>query len=397
MHQYDQQQVTTGHVQFYPDDHGAKLLAQAKAVADQCAKMAATTEEHGDFPVQEFRLIAEAGLLAAPLRHNLGGFGLGIAPGSMLNLLRILKHIGRGNLAVGRIYEGHVNALQLIQRFGTSEQQERYATDARDRHCIFAVWNAEAADGVKLHPLDAGHYRLEGAKTFASGAGHVQRPFVNGMLPDGRWQMCVVPMEQVETKIDPSWWQPIGMRASTSYRIDFTGVELGPDDLIGQPDEYHQEPWFSGGAIRFAAVQLGGAEALFDETRYYLRQSKRTEDPFQRMRAGEMAIALESGNLWLQGVAEMADRPVAVETMLAYTGLMRMAIEAICLDVIRLVERTVGARGLLKPHPIERIIRDLTMYLRQPAPDAALANAGGYVLEMNDPTDQLWFGHVDRQ
>jgi len=31
---------------------------------------------------------------------------------------------------------------------------------------------------------------------------------------------------------------------------------------------------------------------------------------------------------------------------------------------------------LLHPHPIERIGRDLTLYLRQPGPDAALAQVG---------------------
>ena len=49
-------------------------------------------------------------------------------------------------------------------------------------------------------------------------------------------------------------------------------------------------------------------------------------------------------------------------------------------------------RGLLQPHPIERIGRDLTLYLRQPAPDAALANAGAYTLACEEPALDLWTG-----
>lgn len=126
-------------------------------------------------------------MLAAPLQTDLGGLGLGFDSSVTHQTLTILQQIGRGNLAVGCIYEGHVNALQLIQTFGTREQIEQLASDARDRQKIFGVWNAEAEDGVKIIPIPGGQYRLEGAKIFASGSGYVERPFVNGALPDGSW------------------------------------------------------------------------------------------------------------------------------------------------------------------------------------------------------------------
>ena len=44
----------------------------------------------------------------------------------------------------------------------------------------------------------------------------------------------------------------------------------------------------------------------------------------------------------------------------------------------------------MKPQPLERLIRDLRMYLRQPAPDAARNEAGRYVLDHVAPFDQLW-------
>ena len=68
---------------------------------------------------------------------NLGGLGLGVDARFTHELLLMLKRIGWGNLVVGRIFEGHVNALQLIQTFATKEQIEQFAQDARDRHKIF--------------------------------------------------------------------------------------------------------------------------------------------------------------------------------------------------------------------------------------------------------------------
>lgn len=380
----------------------ADCLAQATAIAAFCTANAATIDHCGAFPAKEFELIAEAGLLAAPLKPELGGCGLGIDAAVTCELLMLLKQIGRGNLAVGRVYEGHVNALQLIQTFGTPDQIEAYAKDARDRRKIFGVWNAEAEDGVKVHPLENGRYRLEGSKTFCSGSGFVDRPFVNGPLADGAWQMCVVPMEEVATVSDPAWWQPSGMRATASYKVDFTGVELEARALIGQPGDYFRQPWLTAGVIRFAAVQLGGAEALFDATRRYLRDLNRTTDPYQQERLGRMAIALESGNLWLRGATDLVknyaplfaghpDQPNdQADKLVAYANMVRTAIEQICMDVMQLCQRSIGTRGLLPPHPMERIIRDLTLYLRQPVFDAALANVGHYTLSEVNPTHSLW-------
>jgi hypothetical protein len=110
---------------------------------------------------------------------------------------------------------------------------------------------------------------------------------------------------------------------------------------------------------------------------------------------------IESGQLWLQGAATQLEHyhpifagspaisyPQAV-ALVAYTNMVRTAIEQICMEAIQLTERSVGTRGLLPPHSIERIIRDLTLYLRQPAFDAALATVGQYVLD-TDITDTLW-------
>ncbi len=63
----------------------------------------------------------------------------------------LLKPMVCGNLTVGLIYEGHLNALQLIQTFNTREQITLYA---RYRHKIFSVWNDELFDSVKVIPLD---------------------------------------------------------------------------------------------------------------------------------------------------------------------------------------------------------------------------------------------------
>jgi alkylation response protein AidB-like acyl-CoA dehydrogenase len=380
----------------------AEVRSRSLQISEFCAKNAANIDKPGTFPTKEFSQIEAAGLLTAPLRTELGGLGLGIESHTTHDLLQLLKQIGSGNLAVGRIYEGHVNALQLVQTFGTAAQIHSYAADAKKGH-VFGVWNAEATDGVKFIPTAAG-YQLSGSKTFCSGHGYVSRPIVGGALPDGTWQICIVPMEAVETIVDKSWWQPSGMRATASYKTDFSGVNITPKDLLGKPGEYLQQPWLTGGVVRFAAVQLGGAEALLNETRRYLQSLGRVKHPYQEERLGQMAIAVESGNLWLRGAADklanysstfagtLAEQKTdqQIAQIVAYANMTRSAIEQICMEVIQLCERSVGTRGLLPEHPMERIIRDLSLYLRQPAHDAAIAGVGEQVLARTEPTHALW-------
>ncbi|GAB3509750.1 acyl-CoA dehydrogenase family protein [Spirosoma knui] len=358
------------------------------------ASIAADTDDEQRFPSEAFKYLAEAGLLGVTLPEQ----PLDSQLPTTAQLLQLLKLMGAGNLAVGRIYEGHINALKLISLYASPNQKQLWYADVSAHNRLFSVWNTQAGDGVRIHAIGNGRYVLEGAKTFCSGAGWIQRPLVTGELVGGQktgWQMCIIPTEQVKAiPQDDRFWQPLGMRASVSYKLDFTGVELDESDLLGQPGDYYQQPYFSGGAIRFAAVQLGGAEALFNATRDYLVTLNRTDDSFQRTRLGEMAYLIESGNQWINQAGAKADewlnRTNESAKIIAYANMTRVAIEEICLRTMQLAERSVGARGLMRPLPFERIHRDLTFYLRQPAPDATIVDLGHYVLTNSTNAHDLW-------
>ena len=377
-------------------------VARATRVAGRCAALGAGRDAANEvalsFPSTEFGWLREAGLLAAPLPRALGGGGLdGVEHGSLLPLLHVLRQVGWGSLPVGRLYEGHVNALALVALHGTEEQQARAAHDVQVHRHLFGVWNAEEetpGQGLHLQQIAPGRYRLEGGKIFCSGLGHVARPLVGVRTESGAWQLCLLPMEAIAglaARMDHRWWQPLGMEATVSGALDLSGVELSADALLGSPDVYYQEPWFHGGAIRFVAVHLGGAQALADAARTYLQVGGRTEHPLQRQRAAELAMRLEGGELWLRGAAAIFERaPCVGHEVAVYVGMARLSVEAIAQEVIRTTERMVGARGLLRPHPFARLIRDLTMYLRQPAPDAVLERVGRHVLEHPGPAHQHW-------
>ena len=355
-----------------------------------------------DFPEAGFALLRDFGLHAPAVGSFWGG--LPDAAGrvepadraDLADLLYLLRAVGRASLSLGRLYEGHLNALQLIGLFGSPAQRASARRDLEDG-LIFAVWNTDGRRSLRLEPTGEGSSRLRGGKAFASGAGRVERPIVTARLADGRRQMVLLGDRLHAAAVDRASWDPIGMEASCSFEIDLSGLAVERDQLLGQPDDYQREPWFSAGALRCAAVQLGGAEALFELTRAHLRQRERHREPYQIARAAEMAIALESGAGWLERAAAQADRCTPGQAggelaarVVAYAHMAHCAIERICLDVQQAAIRSVGAPGLLRPHPMEQVLRDLTMYLGEPAPDAALAAVGRHVLERDLALPELW-------
>jgi alkylation response protein AidB-like acyl-CoA dehydrogenase len=360
----------------------------ARDVGRRVSLRAAALDVDGAFPNEDVADLADSGLLAAPLPTEHGGFGLGTSPHGALRLAEVLRLIGWGSLALGRLYEGHVNALALIVRCGTAAQVARCSHDVHAGR-LFGVWNTEDSRGLRLLAGRDLHI-LDGGKTFASGAGFVERPVVTAR-EDGGDVLMVLPRLERGERADLSGWHAHGMRASATGSIDLSGLEIGDDLILGSAGDYHRQPGFSAGAWRFAAVHLGGIERLLDELRDHLRLTGRGKDPHQLVRLGEAAMAAEAARMWVERAATLAESGVADgERVVAYVNLARLAVERTGLDVLERVHRSIGLAGFLRPHPVERISRDLATYLRQPAPDRALTHAAAHVLACDRVAFDLW-------
>jgi len=354
----------------------------------QLDQLARTTEQSGQMPREEIVLLKKSGLLSIVLPGN----ELDFNRGNTSALLQLLKAVGSSNGAVGRIYEGHINTLFLIHLYAKPAQRQRYYQEVLHEK-LFGVWNTDALPGISFSQFSE-KLTINGAKSFCSGADLVDYALIGGKTDqpgnESDWQMVIVPMDQVEEqRIDRASWQPMGMKASVSYSIDFSNIELGLNALLGHPGDYFKAPYFLGGAIRFAAVQLGMTETVYNKSLDYLRSLNRLEDPFQKMRIGKMAMAIHSAQLWIQQAGQHFDEwkesPADDERLIAYANLCRLSIENTALEALQLSTLCVGAKGLMAPGDLERWHRDLSYYLRQPAPDATLQNAAGYLIRSEEP------------
>jgi alkylation response protein AidB-like acyl-CoA dehydrogenase len=361
------------------------LRRRAREVAEQAFGCADAYDEDGAYPASEVAALNEAGLLTAVLPVSYGGAGL-----SGLSLGEILRSIGSGSLPLGRLFEGHVNALELVLRYGNQQRIELVAEEARAGK-LFGVWNTDDTRGLRLIHRH-GRSRLEGRKILASGAGRIERPLVTATDEEGR-RLMVLPKLGAADRADLSRWRAQGMRASATGAVDFAGLEIEPTEIVGREGDYERQPWFSAGAWRFAAVQLGGMERLFDLLRRHLQETNRGQDAHQAARLGGAAMGIETARLWVVQAAAITEEPLdsrAPEQLVAYVNLARLAVEAAALDLMQLVQRSVGLQAFMRPNPIERISRDLATYLRQPGPDRALTDAAAWILAQPVGAQDLW-------
>jgi alkylation response protein AidB-like acyl-CoA dehydrogenase len=366
-----------------PAEHGTRSAAEALgALQGALPQIQARARDHdaaGAFPRADVEALHRLGVLQR--------FGEGGA--TPLELMEALRLTGRANLSLGRIFEGHVNGAALIAWCGDDRQRAQLAVDLAEGR-TFGVWNTEPAPGVTTEVGADGALRLVGAKSFATGAGHIDRAIVTARLADGAKQMVIADARD-PARADPSVWRVRGMRATVSGTYDLTGLSAGPGAALGAPGDYEREPRFSAGAWRFTAVQLGGVERIIGLLRDHLVASPAGQDPIHRARFGEALRETRSAYLWVREAAQRAEAPGAGPAEVAFVLMTRGVVEAAGLAAMEAAARSVGTRAFFEDHPLDQACRDLALYLRQPAPDQALDRAAAAFLREDCwRDDPLW-------
>ena len=361
----------------------AALLERLTEALPALQAEAGTGDDEGRFPERGLALLRELGVLTAPLPRSAGGLGLGTEPDGALGTLALLRLLGRGSLSVGRLYEGHVNAIKLVAQYGTGAQLHRLAGEIRAGG-LCGIWVTEGPEPLRYRQGPDGIV-LDGAKWFASGARHVTHPLITALSPDGAARLLLVRLGD-DRDVAADAQSLGGMRGAGTGRVTFTGLVPGADALIGGPGDYLRQPEFSAGAWRGIAVALGGIDRLVDLLRDQLADRGRDDNPHQRARIGTALIARETAALWARKAALVAEGGRYGHGDVAATvNLARIACETAGLDVIRIVQRGLGLAAFLRSNAAERAMRDLATYLRQPAPDETLTEAAAWFTRRDLP------------
>jgi hypothetical protein len=359
-------------------DHAAEIV-------ESLARLGARFDATPLFPAESLNLLHAAGLHRRFAPVSSGGWPYGDTGAQFAEMGYILRVVGRGDLSVGRLYEGHLNALLLFDWYA-SQDQLAWLSSALDRGAWFGVWATERPPGVRLSPGEPS--TLHGAKIFASGTGGLDYALVTASVEGGSRRLAIVGAND-SARSDASGWRVRGMRASISGRYDPEGMAVDPLMLLGRAGDYDRDPRFTAGAWRFCAAQLGGIEALLIETRQAMSEVGKA-DPLQRARFAEAMVATRTAGFWVcEAAARSACEDVDAVTVVRMT---RGVVERAGLDVMEAAARILGTCSAFDGERTDKIIRDLSLYLRQAGPDHARDQAAQALLDEDcwRRGDRLW-------
>lgn len=387
--------------------HRAIIARATELAADRFAPRAAEYDRESRFPAEDFVDLHRAGLLGAAIPLAWGGLGLEPHGSNPFALWMITKGLAKADLSLARCWEGHANAMTLIDGAGNDTQKRRWFAEVLERGEIWSCWSGEPQTlvpgqarryGTTVERAKGG-YVVNGSKVFATGAGGVTRAVLlvstagpgaarHGTGPADGLLMLACDLPHPGVRFDAQWWDPVGMRGTVSHLVHFDNVFIPDENQIGAGGAFFSGHWQTRFTPQYAASFLGAAEAAFDYALSALSTPDRRSDPYVQHHVGHMAIALETAHLWLHRVARLWT--AGEDEMAQLAGARaRYLVEHLAEEVVGHCIRACGARSLIKPSPVERIYRDLGFYVRHDSDDQVLATIGRGVL--SEETDTSFF------
>jgi hypothetical protein len=286
-------------------------------------------------------------------------------PGSGRTLERFqrLAEVGGHDLGLCKLYEGHTDALAIIQQLGGSPTPSS----------TWGMWAAEPPDArVRVTPQGQ-MVALNGRKAWCSGATVLSHALLTTWDQQDRQQLVAVALDQPGVTLTDQGWQAVGMGATGSVEVLFDGAEA---QAIGNPGDYLQRPGFWQGGIGIAACWYGAAQSLAERLR---RHCGHREEPHALAHLGAVDSALHAAATVLRFSALSLDAaPQEDAERLARRA--RAVVENAVEQVILHVGHALGAGPYCKDRQFARLIADLPVFLRQSHAERDLAALGQHVI-----------------
>lgn len=274
-----------------------------------------------------------------------------------------LRDLGRTDLCLARLGEGHLDAVAILAELGAAGPGpgERWG-----------VWAARPP-GPRLEAGRAGdEWLLRGVKPYCSGAHSCTHALVTAESEDG-YRLFAVRVKSAGVTAVPGSWQAIGMAGSDTPDVRFAEVPARP---VGGPEAYLDRPGFDHGGIGVAACWLGGAEAVAGVL--YQQASRRRLGDHAAVHLGTVDMLLHTAATVLDEAAIAIDAdPEDRDGRGRERNLrVRSLVEKVCTEVLDHVGRATGAGPLCHDPRHARAVADLGVYIRQHHAEASLADLG---------------------
>lgn len=353
---------------FQLTDEQQMVKEMARDLADRViAPRAAELDKDARFPMDNFKALAENGMLGIPFPEEYNGAGA-----DYVTYVLALEEICRACASTGVTMSVQTSlAGAPINQFGTPEQKAKYLAPLLAGETIGAYSLSEVAAGTDAASLkcravkDGDDYVLTGTKMWVTNGYYADTYVVYATLDPALGHKGITAF--IVEKGTPGFTfgkkeDKLGIRASSTYELVFDSCRVSAANRLGEEGQgFKIAMWtLDGGRIGIAAQAIGIAQAALDQAVKYTQERKQFGKALSDNQAiafylAEMATDIEAARQLIHRAAYLKDQgknhtqAASMAKLLASETAMWVTTKGVQLH---------GGYGFTTDFPAERFMRD---------------------------------------
>lgn len=300
-----------------------------------------------------------------------GGSGLG-----RLDAVLIFEQLSKGCVSHAAFLSIHNMATWMLDSFGGDTLRAKYVPELTSANLIASYCLTEPGAGsdaaslkTKAEADGSGHYILNGAKAFISGAGFSDVYLVMARTSDdgARGVSTFLVEKDMPGLSFGKNEEKMGWRAQPTAIVSFDDCRVPEANRIGpQGDGFkYAMAGLDGGRLNIAACSLGGAQDALDRALIYAKERKQfgqTIAGFQatQFKLADMETELQAARALLYEAARKLDQKAPDASK--FCAMAKRFVTDTGFKVANDALQIHGGYGYLADYEVERIVRDLRVH-----------------------------------
>lgn len=351
-------------------DEQNEIFDAVREICQDFKAKAKETDESGEYPWDNVRVMAECDLFGIPVPQEYGGMGLGFLEWGVAGEL-----LSQACTTTGAVYAAHMLCLYPIMAFGNEEQKAKYLPRLASGQSIGAMGLTEPnvgsdAASVQTRAVRRGDkYILNGTKIFITNGGDADVYVVVANTEPGRGARGLSAF--ILEKGYPGFEfgkdeKKMAYNSLSNKELIFQDCEVPAENLLYKEGRGFRVAMdlLDVGRIGMAVGAVGLAQAAYDAAVQYSlvrEQFGKKISEFQAIQfhLANMATEIECGRLLSYRAAWMKDQglPFTKEAAMAklYTSEM---VTRVCSTAVQIH----GGHGYTSEYPVERYMREAKLF-----------------------------------
>jgi len=346
------------------------LDAAREICEEELAPKADEIDRKGEFPWENVKILADAGMSGIPIPEEYGGLGSDFVTWALVG-----EELAKACSTTGAIYGADILCIYPIYMFGTEEQKRKYLVPLAQGEKIggFGLTEpnagSDAGGGIANAIKDGNEYVLNGTKIFISNGGMAQTYVVTMKTQPGRGARGMSAF--IVEKGMPGFTfgkqeEKMCFHASANCELIFQDCRVPAENLLGQENRGFRVAMetLDVGRIGMAVGAIGLAKAAMAKAVKYSKERVQFGVKISTFQAiqhklADMATEIEAAELLMLKAAWLRDhnKPFGQAGAMA-----KLFSSEMCARVTTQAVQIHGGYGLIKEYTVERYMRESKLY-----------------------------------